>query len=242
MDFSSNGKLKVTHLSQLPIEDSQPIHPSKMPGPNYSIQQGPGEPQTGLKQTRGPVGVDTTYKPLDSHPNPYGISERKPEIDFTQPMNTHTIDKQPMNIQQQVIPAPMNDIPITPLFHQIDETLQPNYIPPPPSNAKLNYIEEYEQKRTPEIKKAVEEHKQNKHRLSKWEKLMESIQFPLLVALLYFVFQMPIFQHFLYKKIGFLPITQEDGQFNMAGLFLISALFGICVYLIMGFNDFVVSE
>ena len=219
---SNTSKLKVTHLSQLPIEDSNSsIHPSNAPKPNYAIQQGPGEPQSGLKPSRGPIGVDTTYKPLDSHPNPYGTGERKAEIDFTQP----------------VITAPMNDIPSTPLFHQIDETLQPNYIPPFPTTTKRDYIQDYEQKRLPEIEKAAEEHRQ-----SKWEKLMDTIQFPLLVALLYFVFQMPVFQHFLYKKIGFLPITQEDGQFNYNGLFLISALFGLCVYFITHFTEFMASE
>jgi hypothetical protein len=227
MDYNNpnQGKLKVTHLSQLPIEDSNPIHPSNAPKANYAIQQGPGEPQSGLKQSRGPVGVDTTYKPLDSHPNPYGTGERKAEIDFTQP----------------VITAPMNDIPSTPLFHQIDESLQPNYIPPFPST-KRDYIQDYEQKRVPEIEKAAEEHRQQKHRLSKWETLLQTIQFPLLVALLYFVFQMPVFQHFLYKKIGFLPITQEDGQFNYNGLFLIAALFGLCVYFITNFTEFMASE
>ena len=226
MDFSSsNGKLKVTHLSQLPIEDSQPIHPTNTPQPNYAIQQAPGEPQSGLKQPRGPVGVDTTYKPLDSFPNPYGVPPPKPEIDFTQP----------------VITAPMNDIPISPLPHQIDETLQPNYIPPYPTT-KGDYIQRYEQRITPEIEKAAEEHKQKKHRLSKWEKLMDIIQFPLLVALLYFVFQMPIIQQFLYKKLGFLPITQEDGQWNLQGLFLTSVLFGCCVYFITHFAEFMASE
>jgi hypothetical protein len=226
MDYSSSsGKLKVTHLSQLPIEDSQPIHPNNTPQPNYAIQQAPGEPQSGLKQPRGPVGVDTTYKPLDSHPNPYGVGAPKPEIDFTQP----------------VISAPMNDIPISPLPHMIDETLQPNYIPPYPTT-KGDYIQQYEQKITPEIEKAVQEHKQKKHRLSKWEKLMNMIQLPLLVALLYFVFQMPLFQNILYKKLGFLPITQEDGQLNMNGLFLTSALFGFCVYFIIHFAEFMATE
>jgi hypothetical protein len=227
MDYSNSGgtKLKVTHMSQLPIEDSQPIHPTQTPQSNYAIQQSPGEPQSGLKQPRGPIGVDTTYKPLDSYPNPYGVGPPKPEIDFTQP----------------VITAPNHDIPISPLPHQIDETLQPNYIPPYPT-AKGDYIQQYEQKIIPEIEKAAQEHKQKKHRLTKWEKLMNTIQIPFLISLLYFVFQMPIFQNFLYKKIGFLPIKREDGQLNMNGLFVTSALFGLCVYAVIHFADFMSSE
>lgn len=241
MDYSSStgGKLKVTHMSQLPIEDSQPIHPTHAM-PNYAIQQVSGEPHSGLKQPRGPIGVDTTYKPLDPHPNPYGVGAPQPEIDFTQPV-MHPSHNPSHNYPQPVITAPSHDIPMSPLPHQIDESLQPNYIPPYPTT-KGDYIQQYEQKVIPEIEKAAQEHKEKKHRLNKWEKLMNLLQLPLLIALLYFVFQMPIIQNVLYKKLGFLPITQADGQWNMNGLLFTSALFGLCVFAMIHFAEFMSSD
>ena len=222
MDYNQgSGPQKITHFSQLPIDEGQPVI-----RPTLDL----GDP-TGLKTPRGPVGVDTTYKPLDAFPNPYGMGP-KAEIDFSQPLPQHS---QPNQSQQQyaipqqpMIQLQSNEIPISPLAHQIDESLQPNYIPPP--KMTKDYIREYEQTLDKETQQSAKEYLEKKKHTSQWERWMESFQFPLVIALLYYLFHTSSFQSILYKKIGFLPITSEDGQMNIYGLTLTAALFGVCVY------------
>ena len=231
MDYNhGSGPQKITHFSQLPIDEGQPVI-----RPTLDL----GDP-TGLKTPRGPVGVDTTYKPLDAFPNPYGMGP-KAEVDFTQPLQNQQphlqqSQMQPLQGQQPIINLPANNIPTSPLSHQIDERLQPNYIPPP--KITHDYIREYEQTVDKETERSAKEYLQKKKHASKWERMAESLQFPIVVALLYYLFHTPSFQTLIYKKIGFLPITSEDGQFNIYGLCLTAALFGFCVYSLKMFVDY----
>lgn len=210
---------KITHLSLLPIDDSgyspaQQQHQQQTHATGQQMNE-----QSGLKVPRGPVGVDTTYKPIDQFPNPYGVGP-KTEVDFSQPL------LQPLS----------HDIPTSPLPHQIDETLQPNYIPKP--KITHDYIREYEQQIEPHTQRTAKEYLEKKKYNSKWEQLQDSMQFPILIALLYYVFHMPIFQSFLYQKIGFLPVTNEDGNMNIYGMTVTAILFGLCVYGIKGFVEY----
>lgn len=205
---------KVTHLSKLPIDSI-----------TADISQGGGD---GLRQPRGPGPVDTTYKPPDIHPNPYGIGPKQPDLDFKQHLD---------------MGMPANDIPIAPLPHMIDETLQPNYIPPPPYFAQQDdYIRKYEQKLSPDTETALRDHKSKKYRGNKWQVMMDALQLPVLVGLLFFIFHLPSTQNLLFKQIGFLPIMRDDGQFNIYGLVLFSFLFGGCIYGFTQVVDFIGSD
>ena len=211
---------KITHLSLLPIDEPGYSPAQQQPQQHPQIQTGQQiNEQSGLKVPRGPVGVDTTYKPIDQFPNPYGVGP-KTEVDFSQPL------LQPL----------AHDIPTSPLPHQIDETLQPNYIPKP--KITHDYIREYEQQIEPHTQRTAKEYLEKKKYNSKWEQLQDSMQFPILIALLYYVFHMPIFQSFLYQKIGFLPVTNEDGNMNIYGMAVTAVLFGLCVYGIKGFVEY----
>ena len=245
MDFTQgSGPQKITHFSQLPIDEGQPVI-----RPTMDL----GDP-TGLKTPRGPIGVDTTYKPLDAFPNPYGMGP-KAEIDFTQPLQQASPPPyQQLQSQQQpsyqppppqafydappppMIQLPSHDIPVSPLAHQIDERLQPNYIPPP--KITKDYIREYEQTVDKETERSAKEYLEKKKHKTQWERWFESFQFPLAVALLYYLFHTASFQSLMYKKIGFLPITSEDGQLNIYGLSLTAGLFGCCVYVMKGLVDY----
>jgi hypothetical protein len=227
---------KITHISNLPIEDAAGG------GQPAQIPSGPPITSTGYEsKSRGPINPDTSYKPLDVYPNPYGIGPPDNGVDFTKPVSSASPGVSGVPSSSAVHPIPSHDIPMNPLPHQIDEQLQPNYIPPFPSTT-TDYLGKYQQETLPEIEESARRHRQAKRRGKKWEQLMEWLQIPLLAALLYFAFQLPIVQNMLYKRIGFLPVTGADGQLNMTGLALTSAIFGLCIHGMLQAAEFLGSE
>ena len=126
--------------------------------------------------------------------------------------------------QQQRLPS--RDIPMNTLDFQQDENIQPNYIP----KAKLtsDYIREYEAA----SEGALKQHEQKKYRAKMSEDLFSELQTPILVAILYFMFQMPIVNTLLYKYFSFLSIYNTDGNINFTGLVLKSILVGSVFYVL----------
>ena len=56
------------------------------------------------------------------------------------------------------------------------------------------------------------------------ENIYKIIQVPLLVGVLYFAFQLPIFRKYMLKYIP--SVFNIDGNYNISGLIFVSALFG----------------
>ena len=62
------------------------------------------------------------------------------------------------------------------------------------------------------------------------DSLYDELQAPLLLAVLYFLFQLPFFKKLLFKYLPFLCHT--DGNYNFNGLLFCCALFGFIYYLL----------
>jgi hypothetical protein len=113
------------------------------------------------------------------------------------------------------------DIPMTTTSHSNDPEVRPNYIPPPPQN--IDYIQNYEQ--TPNMVNMYNKNMQNNNSL---DEMYNEIQTPLLIAILYFLFQLPFFKKFLFN---YFPILfSSDGNLNINGFLFTSALFGFIFY------------
>jgi len=113
------------------------------------------------------------------------------------------------------------DIPMTTTGHSNDPEVRPNYIPPPPQN--MDYIQNYEQ--APDIVNTYGKHVQNNNSL---DDIYNEIQIPLLIAVLYFLFQLPFFRKFLFSYFPILFST--DGNLNINGFLFTSILFGFIFY------------
>ena len=83
------------------------------------------------------------------------------------------------------------DIPMLTSDHSTDPHIQPNYIPPPQNN--IDYIKDYEQ--TNDI---INDYNNNYQRQNSLDDIYNEIQTPLLLAVLYFLFQLPFFKNFLF--------------------------------------------
>jgi hypothetical protein len=179
----------------------------------------------------------TSYVPINIHPNPYGIPQQTvPGLPVSQPrpnqqnqMQNQGLD--PMlqqQLQQQLgsqrIPLPSRDIPMNQNEYQQDEQIQPNYMPK--QKLTSDYIREYEAA----SEQALKEHEQKKRGEKARDNLFSDLQTPILVALLYFIFQMPIVNTLLFKYFAFLSIYNADGNINFMGLLLKSSLVGFTFY------------
>lgn len=175
-----------------------------------------------------------TYVPLNIHPNPYGGSQQ-PSIPPPPPQNIKQrfSDEEQYDIPQQRLPS--RDIPTSTLDYQHDEEIHANYVP----KAKLtsDYIRQYEEASEETMRK----HETGRHRERLAKSIWEDLQVPVLIAILYFIFQMPVVTTLLYKYFSFLSIYSADGNMNFSGLLLKSALFGSLFFGIQKVADLITS-
>ena len=197
-------------------------------GPYMGSAQG-GMAQGGMGQGGmggGMGGFSNTYMPIDVHPNPYGIPQPPPggmlPPEHTQGRVGGGAMGGPSYVPDVPQRLPQRDIPMNPMDHIQDEQVQPNYIPPPPKLTS-DYIQEYQVSQDRQIR----EYEEKKMREKTREHWLDTVQWPILVGLLYFVFQLPIINTLVFKRFSFLTIYREDGNFNLLGLTLKSAVFAV---------------
>jgi hypothetical protein len=71
----------------------------------------------------------------------------------------------------------------------------------------------------------------NNQKNNSLDDIYNEIQTPLLLAVLYFLFQLPFFKNILYK---YLPLLfSNDGNYNIKGFLFISVLFGLLFHLLI---------
>lgn len=229
MSTTSIAELPENITTQMqPIISNQPSTQQQIP----NVLQG----SVSMPPVQGTMdqGLANNYVPINIHPNPYGNPPQGPDqIPFPEASAQRNNQENPNNQQQQQqytanIPQqelPSRDIPMNTQDYMQDEQIQPNFVP----QAKLtsDYIREYEQA----SEKALQKHEREKYQEEVSQDLFSSLQIPIFVALLYFVFQMPIVSTLMRKHLSFLAIYSEDGNFNFMGLLLKSGLFGALFYL-----------
>ena len=118
---------------------------------------------------------------------------------------------------------PSRDISMSTIGISNDPYVQPNYVPPPQDNT--DYIRNYEQ-----TSDMINDYNKNTRDNNSLDDMYNEIQVPLLLAVMYFLFQLPFFRKMLF---GYFPILfSSDGNMNINGFLFTSALFGLLYYLI----------
>lgn len=176
---------------------------------------------------------DSSYMPINIHPNPYGLPQQAigsipPQLES---QSTQQEKNQPQNImymanefnehQQRL---PQRDIPRMPDDYTHDEQIQANYVPKP--RKTVDYIDEYQE--STNIKLKEYENKKINDKLN--ETWFDEMRIPIIIGLIYFMFQMPIINTLIFKRFSFLSIYNEDGNFNFYGVILKSIFFGSVFY------------
>lgn len=114
---------------------------------------------------------------------------------------------------------PSRDIPLKTEQLTNDEHIQPNYIPQP-SRESRDYIND--------MNDNINDYYREQHNQRSLDSLYDELQAPLLLAVLYFLFQLPFFKKTVFKYLPFFCNT--DGNYNFNGLIFTCALFGFIYY------------
>ena len=148
---------------------------------------------------------------------------------------TQSADSAPINLDQSTINQiinglqqasatgitnlPSRDIPRNTNTITQDPYVQPNYVPP--SNIK-DYIDD-------DISDdIVSNYQKNIKTSDSLDSLYDEIQMPLLLMIIYFIFQLPIFKNTLFKYLPML--SNKDGNMNIQGFVFTSVLYGSFYY------------
>lgn len=114
---------------------------------------------------------------------------------------------------------PSRDIPLNTEQLTSDAQIQPNYVPQPTIKDYIN--DDYENMN--QYYSAEKTH-------SSLDTTYDEIQAPLLLAILYFLFQLPFFKRSIFKYCPF--FCHSDGNYNFNGLIFTCAMFGFVYYIL----------
>lgn len=119
---------------------------------------------------------------------------------------------------------PSKDIPRNTEQFTQDAHVQPNYVPPSPPQ-QMNYIDEQDTNED-----IIQEYNTRERSQNKMDEFYDEIQTPLMLIVMYFIFQLPVVRKSLAR---YLPIMfHTDGNFNINGYIMTSILFGVFYYII----------
>jgi hypothetical protein len=160
------------------------------------------------------------YVPINIHPNPYG--PQPPELQ-QQP--------QPQQNPPQQQRLPSRDIHYEQTDYLQDNETQVNYIPKPKAKNLKDYLNEYENEMTEEEDK-IKKHRKNKKNVRFADDIFVKLQIPLMIVVLFFLFQLPLLNTLLKNKyLSILSLFKEDGNVSLYGMIFKSGLFGVCFYI-----------
>jgi hypothetical protein len=177
--------------------------------------------------------------------NPGNIaSQQNMEFQHAQPTNVNTpltLDQttisQIVNGLQQasetgVTKLPSRDIPRDIESIVNDSQIQTNYIPGPNQGlgqgqinvgATKDYIDNNEN-----MEDMIQNYNKKINKNDSLDEIYDEMQSPLLLAVLYFLFQLPFFKKILFKY--FSVLFSKDGNYNINGYLFTSILFGLLFY------------
>ena len=182
-----------------------------------------------------PGSNNNVYMPMNPHKNPYNDSLSSNPVGFNGMAPTRNTKDDRQNsfgsggaIGIEDIPEhytlPARDIPRQmDRFHH-DEQIKAGYIPGSKGNdLDDDYIPE-------EMNKIREKRRQKEKHVRFAEDTIVDIQQPLILALLFFILQLPAVNNIICKYLGSFGFAGIDGNISIAGLFLKSIVFGGFVY------------
>lgn len=191
-----------------------------------NISDLPSDPAGGgLNNGNISMSIQETTQPTIQPPN---LNEQNASLSLDQTTINQIVNGLQKATMNGLTQLPSRDIPRTTDTITTDPQIQPNYIPEPNKNLMQDdYINQMQrtQQSTNEI---IDSHNKKANFSNSLDNLYEEIQTPLLLAILFFIFQLPIFKKYLFIYLPFLFFN--DGNYNLKGYILISILFGSIYY------------
>ena len=209
--------MDTTSISSLPSSNtSTSVQPGMQPGmqPNMQPNMQPGMQGNTLSN----VSPSTSYQP-NITPQ---VQSAPPTLtkDMIQEV-TSTIQKASLDGSTQL---PSRDIPRETLQLATDVHVNADHVPL--EEKMRDYIGDYDG--TQEV---IQKHMEEQEKMNQMDSLYNEIQTPVLIMLLYFLFQLPVVNSIVFKI--FPRLFHKDGNLTMGGLFLKTIIYGLLYYGIM---------
>lgn len=146
-----------------------------------------------------------------------------PPIDYTSQLTT--VLKEAQSSGATVLPS--RDIPQQTLQMQQDYQIKPDYVPDSKSNDYIGDILNKE--------KIILQQKQEQNKSDNFDYIYQNIQLPVLVGIIYFLFQLPVIRK---NMLTFLPnLFNKDGMPKLSGYIFNSVVFALFyALLVKGLN------
>ncbi len=232
-----NAEINSTSINDLPSvgNSSQPVQPQNVSMNVSNIAQ---IPNTSMEQSQQPISSNqsntvtetpTSYNEImqnlqssnqNSGHNTLPVPQQIPQSQ-QDPGDVSSILKsmEHMATSSNSFGLPSRDIPQQ--SNREDNTARPNYVP----EHHKNYINEYEA-----YENIIDNKRKEENRQSSLEILYEQLQLPIIVALLYFLFHLPIVNNWFIKT--FKSFFHSDGNMNLSGYVLKSIVFASLYHII----------
>mgnify|MGYP000349508722 FL=1 len=182
-----------------------------------SIMDLPTDPTGG-----GSVGGNVAMSISETQPPVQGGSEQSNKVELDQSTISLIVNGLQKAAMSGSTILPSRDIPQNTDTIVNDPNITPNYIPP---NPNVDYINDSE---TNQI--IMDSYNKKAGLENSLDNLYDEIQTPLLLGIMYFIFQLPIFKQTMFKYFSFM--CNKDGNYNLNGYFLTSIMFGLLYYIL----------
>ena len=203
----------ATSIEQLPINSqinsiNQPIQPIQ------SIQ-----PQQNLGESQN-IKIENYGQQLNTERS---TDQAAQALDYTSQLNSALKDA----TASGATVLPSRDIPQNTLQLQHDQETKPNYIPKQDEDYIGNIIDR---------EQILQENQKKRNQSDNIDYIYQQLQLPLLVGLIYFLYQLPIVRKYL---LVFLPsLFNKDGNPNLFGYIFNSVVFALLYTLLIKTIDF----
>ena len=191
---------------------------SGVPNPNALSQGGPPPQQP----FQGGPPPQYPQSPQQFHGGPPPQYAQGPEPPMPQ---ITSMKPQPPNR------LPSRDIPQSTLGLTQDETVLPNYVPA--KKLTRDFVKDEEDL----SEERITHRKQSKQQAKTREEWIRELQVPALIAVLYYLFQLPFAQDLFQRLLPYLPILFSEGVPNVYGLIAKALLFGAAFYFLSRSTD-----
>jgi hypothetical protein len=191
--------------------------------------------------------LPTTYTQMNVHPNPYGQGPPQqgaiphPQQTYvhkasmqSQGQNSYLGNSEPQIRSMPQHPLPIRDVPHDTTGYQQDVAIKPNYIPKP-RDMDETYVYEQEDR----IRRQKRAKKQKMFSDWKFDDIVAELQQPIIVAVLFLVFQSPTLPILMAKYLTFLPLFGETGDLTVTGSLFKSAVFGAAYFGLIRFMAYI---
>ena len=164
-----------------------------------------------------------------SQHQPQQIQNQGPPLNSNQQPNQTLMNELVSGMQRASMTGmtalPSRDIPRDTGAMMYDAQVQPTHVPQPQRH--VDYIQDHETSST--LERVMHQNTRGANRADTLETFYEEIQSPLMLAILYFAFQLPAVKRYMFR---YLPsaLFNADGNANLTGLIATSAMFGFAFY------------